>query len=272
MRPGVGGAARPRGIRVLAAAALALSIGLLAVTGSRAETVRQGDLIVSFGGSISPPTLPRAGTAPVGVEVSGRVRSSAGGPPASLRRIALEVNRAGVLDRRGLPVCPLGHILPTSTARALATCGPALVGEGRVRGVIVLPEQPATAFEGRVVAFNGRLPNGHPAILAHLYTVRPAPITFVLAFAIEPGRGQFGTRLVATVPPDTRHTAHITSFTLDLHREFTADGVRHSYLSAGCPAPAGFPGATFPLVRASYSFVGGKTLSSTLTRTCHVGG
>ncbi len=97
----------------------------------------------------------------------------------------------------------------------------------------------------------------------------PAPITFVLAFAIEPGRGQFGTRLVATVPRATRRTAHITSFTLDLRREFTVGGVRHSYLSAGCPAPAGFPGATFPLVRAAYSFVGGKTLSSTLTRTCH---
>jgi hypothetical protein len=252
---------------------LALALALLpAAATSRAETVRQGELIVSFGGSISPRTLPRTGTAPVGVAVSGHVRSDTRGPPASLRRIALEVNRAGVLDRRGLPVCQLAQILPTSTAAALAACGPARVGGGHVKGLIVLPEQPAASFQGTVVAFNGRLPNGRPAILAHLYTVRPAPITFVLAFAIEPGRGQFGTRLVATVPPDTRRTAHITSFTLDLRREFTVDGVRHSYLSAGCPAPAGFPGATFPLVRAAYSFVGGKTLSSTLTRTCHTSG
>ncbi len=272
MRRGVGGASAAIA-RALAGAALALALLLLpAAATTRAETVRQGDLIVSFGGSISPRALPRAGTAPVGVAVSGRVRSETGGPPASLRRIALEVNRAGVLDRRGLAVCPLARILPTSTASALAACGPARVGGGRVKGVIVLPEQPATRFEGRVVAFNGRLPNGHPAILAHLYTTVPAPITFVLAFAIEPGRGQFGTRLVATVPPDTRHSAHITSFTLDLRREFTVGGVRRSYLSAGCPAPAGFPGATFPLVRAAYSFVGGKTLSSTLTRTCHTSG
>jgi hypothetical protein len=254
----------------LVAVAVILALLLLPAAATRAETVRQGDLAVSFGGSISPPTLPRTGTAPVGVEVSGHVRSDAGGPPASLRRIALEVNRAGVLDRSGLPVCPLARILPTSTVAALAACGPALVGGGRVRGVIVLPEQPAAAFEGRIVAFNGRLADGDPAILAHLYTTVPAPITFVLAFAIEPGRGQFGTRLVADVLPDTRRSAHITSFTLDLHRQFTAGGVRHSYLSAGCPAPAGFPGATFPLVRASYSFVGGTTLSSTLTRTCHV--
>jgi hypothetical protein len=267
MRRGAGLAA-PAGTAG-ALVALALVLALMGGPGARAETVRQGDLIVSFGGSISPPTLPRAGTAAVGVEVSGQVRSSDGGTPASLRRIALVVNRAGVLDRDGLPVCPLGRILPTSTANALAACGPSRVGDGRVRGVIVLPEQQATPFEGRVVAFNGRLPDGAPAIFAHLYTTLPAPITFVLAFAIEPGRGQFGTRLVANVPADTRRTAHITSFTLDLRREFSADGAQRSYLSAGCPAPAGFPGATFPLVRAAYSFVGGKTISSTLTRTCH---
>jgi hypothetical protein len=249
--------------------ALALTVLLLSPAATRAETVRQGDLIVSFGGSISPRALPRNGTAPVGVEVSGRVRTGAGGPPPSLRRIALEVNRAGVLDRRGLPVCRLGRILPTSTAGALAACRPARVGGGRVRGAIVLPEQRPTPFSGTVVAFNGRLANGHPAILAHLYTTVPAPITFVLSFAIEPGRGEYGTRLVAVVPRDTRRSAHITSFTLRLRRTFEAAGVQRSYLSAGCPAPAGFPGATFPLVRASYSFVGGKTLSSTLTRTCH---
>jgi hypothetical protein len=249
--------------------ALVSALLLLPAGAGRAETVRQGSLIVSFGGSISPRDLPRAGTAPVGVAISGRIRTGAGAPPPSLRRIVLEVNSAGVLDRRGLPVCPLGRILPTSTAAALGACGPALVGGGHVSGVLVLPEQTATPFEGRVVAFNGLLPNGDPAILAHLYSIVPAPITFVLAFAIEPGRGQFGTRLVATVPADTRRTAHITNFTLRLRRTFEVGEAERSYLSAGCPAPAGFPGATFPLVRASYSFVGGKTLSSTLTRTCH---
>ena len=214
--------------------ALALALLLLpAAATTRAETVRQGDLIVSFGGSISPRALPRTGTAPVGVEVTGHVRTGAGGPPPSLRRIALEVNSAGVLDRRGLPVCPLARILPTSTAVALANCGPAQVGDGHVSGVIVLPEQPPTPFEGRVVAFNGLLPNGDPAILAHLYTAVPAPITFVLSFAIEPGRGRFGTRLVATVPPDTRRTAHITSFALRLRRTFAPGG----------PAAGDAPGA-----------------------------
>jgi hypothetical protein len=234
--------------------------------------VRQGSLQVSFGGSVSPSSLPRTGSTPVAVTIRGHVRALAGGPPPSLRRIAIEVNRVGVLDRVGLPTCPLGRLRASSTADALAACRGALVGEGRVGGVLVLPEQEPTPFGGRVVAFNGRLPDGRPAILAHLFTSRPAPLTFVLAFALGRAHGTFGTRLVATVPARTRRTAHITSFSLRLGRVFSVAGRRRSFLSAGCPAPEGFPSATFPLVRASYGFVGEKTVADTLVRTCHARG
>jgi hypothetical protein len=253
----------------LLGAALACS---LLVTGAGGETVRQGGLQVSFGGSVAPQLLPRAGATPVSVTIRGRVQDLAGGAPPSLRRIAIEVNRLGVLDRGGLPVCPAGRLRAASTADALAACGSALVGEGRVGGVIVLPEQAPSEFGGRVVAFNGRLADGGPAILAQLYTTRPAPLAFVLAFSIAPGDGVYGTRLVATVPEKTRRTAHITSFSLRLHRLFSVDGEPRSYLSAGCPAPEGFTSATFPLLRASYGFVGDKTVADTLVRTCRTDG
>jgi hypothetical protein len=240
--------------------------------GAGGETVRQGTLQVSFGGSVAPQVLPRSGMTPVSVGIRGQVRSLSGGPPPSLRRISIEVNRLGVLDRRGLPVCPAGRLRASTTVAALASCGGAMVGEGRVGGVIVLPEQAASPFAGRVVAFNGRLPDNRPAILAHLYTSRPAPLAFVLAFSLGPGHGTYGTRLVATVPAKTRRTAHITTFSLHLHRVFTVAGEPRSYLSAGCPAPAGFPSVTFPLVRASYGFVGQKTVSDTLVRTCRAQG
>jgi hypothetical protein len=249
-----------------------LSANAFLVGGAGGETVRQGALQVSFGGSVTPQVLPRTGMTPVSVAIQGHVRELSGDPPPSLRRIAIEVNRLGVLDRGGLPVCPATRLQAASTADALAACGPALVGEGRVGGFIVLPEQVPTTFGGRLVAFNGRLPDGRPAILAHLYTTRPAPISFVLAFSLGHGHGAYGTRLVATVPAKTRRSAHITSFSLRLHRVFEVDGERRSYLSAGCPAPAGFPSATFPLVRAAYSFVGEKTVADTLVRTCRTGG
>jgi hypothetical protein len=263
-------------VTILTTGLVALLGGLIGsgflVAGAGGETVRQGGLQVSFGGSVAPRELPRAGAAPVAVAIQGRVKSLTGGPPPSLRRIAIEVNRVGVLDRRGLPVCPAGRLRAATTAAALAACGPALVGEGRVGGVLVLPEQEPSDFGGRVVAFNGRLPDGAPAILAHLFVSRPAPISFVLAFRVSHGHGTFGTRLVATVPAGTRSTAHITTFSLRLRREFEVDGRRRSYLSAGCPAPTGFGSATFPLLRASYAFVGTQTVADTLVRTCRTSG
>ncbi len=267
---------RNRGLVTILTTGLVALLGALIgsgflVGGASGETIRQGALQVSFGGSVAPQALPRTGTTPVSVAVQGRVKALSGGPPPSLRRIAIEVNRLGVLDRRGLPVCPAGRLRASSTAAALETCGPALVGEGRVDGVIVLPEQEPTEFGGRVVAFNGRMPNGSPAVLAHLFVPRPAPLAFLLAFRVERRHGTFGTRLVATVPKQTRQTAHITGFALRLHRTIEAEGERRSYLSAGCPAPAGFGSATFPLLRASYAFVGEQTVSDTLVRTCRAG-
>jgi hypothetical protein len=250
----------------------ALFASAFLVGGAGAETVRQGDLQVSFGGSVAPQVLPRTGRTPVAVAIAGRVRDLAGGPPPSLRRITIEVNRLGVLDRKGLPICPAQRLRAASTADALAACGDAVVGGGGVGGVIVLPEQTPTAFSGRVVAFNGRLPDGRPAILADLYATRPAPLVFILAFSLGRAHGVFGTRLVATVPERTRRTAHITSFSLRLHRDFEAEGRQRSYLSAGCPAPAGFAAATFPLVRTSYGFVGAPTVSETLVRSCRTHG
>lgn len=268
---------RSRGLVTILTTGLVALLGALIgsgflVVGAGGETVRQGALQVSFGGSVTPQALPRTGTTPISVAIRGQVKALTGEPPPSLRRIAIEVNRLGVLDRRGLPVCPAGRLRATSTEAALEACGPALVGEGRVDGVIVLPEQEPTEFGGRVVAFNGRMANGSPAILAQLFVLRPAPLGFLLAFRVQRRHGTFGTRLVATVPKRTRETAHITDFSLNLHRVFPAEGERRSYLSAGCPAPEGFTSATFPLLRASYAFVGEKTVSDTLVRTCRTGG
>jgi hypothetical protein len=251
---------------------LLLATGLAALVAfpAAAEVVQGGDLIVSFDGSISPRALPRTGTVPVGVRVEGRVRRIDRGLPPSLRQISLQINRNGVLDRRGLPSCPLARLQASDSATALAACGPARVGSGLVAGFVVIPEQPPLHFRGRVLAFNGHLSDGRPAILAHLYSPRPLPLTFVLAFAIERTPGTFGTRLVATVPRRTRRLTHVTRFELSLRRVYSAGGARRSYLSAGCPAPAGFPGATFPLARATYRFDGEPGLATTLVRTCHV--
>jgi hypothetical protein len=70
--------------------------------------------------------------------------------------------------------------------------------------------------------------------------------------------------------PTACRGASARRFSLDLHRELTYRGRRHSYLSASCPAPAGFPGATFTFARASLGFADGRTLATTLVRDCRL--
>ena len=249
--------------------ATALALILVLAVPAGAEVAREDGVIVSFGGAVSPRLLPRAGMAPIGVTVSGRVRMGDHRLPPSLRRISLEINRNGVLDNRGLRVCHARRLQPSNSAQALRVCGAARVGSGRIGGKIDIPGQRPFDFVGRVVAFNGRAGGGRPAILAHVYSSSPIALTFVLTFTVERIPGTYGTRLVAVVPKRTRRITHVTSFSLHLRRSYEFNGERRSYLSAGCPAPEGFPGATFPLVRASYDFVGGAQLSSVLVRTCH---
>jgi hypothetical protein len=102
--------------------------------------------------------------------------------------------------------------------------------------------------------------------------VDPLPTTRIIVFHIHRTQGTFGTVLTAALPASANRYGYLKTISLNLHRDFIYRGRRRSYLSAACAAPAGFPGATFPLARASMRFADGRTLASTLTRSCRVRG
>jgi hypothetical protein len=237
--------------------------------GAHGEVVAKGGLFLKFSGGISPDALPRESLAPISISVAGTVRTFAGEGPPSVRRIEIAINRGGQLDVRGLPVCDPADIQPSSTAQARAICGPALVGEGSFDADVAFPEQSAFPSRGHVLAFNA-IVGGRPAILAQVYGGEPASTTRIIVFHIRRSAGTYGTVLTASVPESLDQWGHLTHFDLALHRNFTYRGKQHSYLSAACPAPPGFPGATFPFARAAITFANGRTLSSTLTRSCRV--
>lgn len=253
-------------------AALCAATALLALVAAvAAETIQEGNLRVSVKGGISPRKLPRQGTAPVAVDFSGRISTTNGSSPPQLRRIEIGINRHGRLASRGLPVCRPAEIQPSTTDDALKICGRALVGEGRFSANVLLPEQAPFPSSGKVLAFNARI-GGRPAILAHVYGSEPVPTSHVLPFEIRRARGTFATVLSASLPQVTSDWGYVTGLSMTLHRTYRYRGVRRTYLAAGCPAPQGFPGAVFPLVRAEFSFAGGRTIESVLTRSCGVRG
>lgn len=253
----------------VAAAALAAGCALAAAGGAGAEIVQSGSLRVAVDGGIAPKKLPRERTAPVGVRIAGRITTVGDERLPQLRRIEIGINRHGRVDRRGLPRCPLWRIQPSSTEDALKLCRRALVGRGEFSANVIFPEQSPFPSRGRVLAFNGTF-KGRPAILAHIYGTKPAPTSRVLPFVLRRVPGTFGIQLSASLPRVTSEWGYVTGISITLRRLFRHRGRERSFLSAACPAPAGFPGALFPLARARFDFAGADDLESTLTRGCRV--
>jgi hypothetical protein len=256
-------------MKARAGCAAALAAVLILATGAQAELAQEGNLRVHFDAKVSPKRLPRTGTAPISVSLGGTVSTTDGSQPPALRRFEVAINRSGRLDVKGLPICRREDIQPATTANAMAACGAAKVGVGSFEANVVIPEQSPFPSKGKMVAFNG-VQGGKPVIFAHVYGTEPIPTSFTLPLKISHAKGRFGTVLTASLPNVTSDVAFVTGISLTLGRTFTYSGERHGYLSAGCPAPKGFPGALYPLARTGFSFDGGTALSSTLTRSCRV--
>jgi hypothetical protein len=254
---------RASGLRAALTAAALLLVATVSL--AAAETVQKGSVRVAFDGSITPRKLPRTGSAPVKVSVAAKFSAAKGRPPAQLTVITIAINRYGSLDTVGLPVCRIEDIQPATTEKALEECRGSLVGQGQFAATAALSKQGSFPSAGKLYAFNGTF-NGHPAILAHVYGTEPLPTSFTLPFVISKAHGTFGTVLKAKIPAS--EDSYITKIALNLQRSFTYRGQKHSYASAGCPAPRGFKTAVFSFAKATFSFAKGPRLSSTLTRSC----
>jgi hypothetical protein len=241
---------------------VAVLSGALLLSRALAEVAQKGGVRVSVTGSMSPTKLSRQSATPVAVSIAGHITPTTPGALPKLEAIAIAINSHGTLRNREIPPCRLGHISPSTTTEAMAACRPSLIGEGRFSADVKIPEQSPFPSTGKVLAFNGRL-RGKPAIFAHIYGTQPVPTSYVLPFLIGKGHGDYGTTLVASLPNVTGEWGYVTGISLDLEPRF---------LSATCPAPAGFSAAVFPLMKTSFGFADGLNLTSTLTRNCKVQG
>ena len=223
---------------------------LLGAGVAQGELSQKGNLRISFDGNFSPRSLPRDRPAPVTVSVEGRDRNHRRQPPAAVRRIEIALNRHGRLSSHG----PAGLHQPVAAVdqhadrpRTLpAGAGRAWALRRRSRVPKPGPDFRPTARYWPSTAGSG----GKPALLLHLYMTTPVQTTFVLPLKISRnGKGQFGTVLSAQIPTLAGGLGSVTEIDLKIGREYTYRGQPRSYISASCAAPAGFPGAVFPLAK-----------------------
>jgi hypothetical protein len=250
---------------------IALALAALALAGpASAELTQQGKLLVGFNGGLSPKRLPRNKPAPVAVKVEGDIKTTQGAPLPQLRTITVAINRAGRLYDKGLPTCNVDAIQPATEAEAQTLCHRSIVGTGHVSLQAHIQGQHSFPVEGKLLAFNGPKKHGRKIVLAQVYSDDP-PGAFVLTFTLKKQPGLFGTVMSTTLPAEAMGWAYLTHFDMTLDRSYRHKGVVHSYVSAACSAPAGFPGAVFPFAKASFGFAGGQKLRTTVVRSCRVG-
>jgi len=250
--------------------ALALAALGLAVPAA-GEVSQQGHLVTTFESELAPKTLPRKALAPVAVRVAGDFKTTKGAKLPQLRTISVAINSAGRLYDKGLPTCRLATIQPATEAAAQSLCHKAIVGGGHVTVQVHIENQASFAVKGNLLAFNGPTRHGQKLILAQVYAKDP-PGAFVLTFRLKRGPGLFGTVMSTSLPASARGWAYLSHFDMTLDRRYRYRGKARSYISAACAAPAGFPGAVFPLAKARYGFANGQTLKTTVVRSCKVGG
>jgi len=232
--------------------------------------IQEGNVRIAVLSQILPYKLPREGTAPIAVFVSGHLSEPHGGIPPQLQQMTVEVNKHGLLQSKGLPSCPLARIQPASTQRALDACGDALIGSGQFWAHIVLPDQGAYPTHGRLLIFNGRQ-KGKPVIFTHIFTANPFFSSFVIPFTIQKiQKGAYGTKLTASLPQALGDWGYVDRIKLTLKRKYTYKGHQLSYFNAGCPAPKGTKRTVFPLALASFAFGEGLSMSAKVEKACGV--
>ena len=250
--------------------ALLTIVGLLGAGLAQAELSQEGNVRISFSGGFSPHALPRNELAPVTIDVKGAIGTTDGTHPPAVRRVEIAINRHGRLSTEGLPACSGPRLQATSTETALARCRSALVGRGSFAANVEFPSTVPVLATGTMLAFYGKS-NGKEALLLHLYAKAPVRTTFVLPLIISNKGGElFGTVLSAKIPTLAGGLGSVTQIDLKVGRTYTYRGQRRSFISASCPAPAGFPGAVFSLARGTFYFADGKKIETTLSRDCRV--
>jgi hypothetical protein len=238
----------------------------LTAASAQGERIRDGDVIVSLDGKLSPLVLPRDRPAPVSVRLRAGVEAAGEAALPRVTGIEFGLPGAATVRTKGLPTCPLRAIRDATRARALAVCGKALVGRGRLLAQVNLPNQDPFVTKARVLAFNGRI-GGTRAIVVHAFSPRPLSVT-VLPFFFGKDKGLFGTRLSARIGPSLGPWPRLARLEMTIGRRYVYRGRSVGYLSASCPLPKQQTAGYISLARVRFDFAGRAPLTTEITRTC----
>lgn len=224
-----------RNRKVVAIAATLIAVLAIGIAGARAVVIEAGTMVLRIEGGVSPRALPKDELAPVTLHGSGALKTIDGSHPPALRAGSIDADRDLVVNARGLPNCTIGQLRATTTKRAEAVCGDAIVGSGSATVEVAFPEQPPFRSTGPLVIFNAGERNGAVTLIGHAYVSVPAPTAVVgTAEITRVNKGPFGLHAEIEVPPIAGGAGSVIAAKIKLGRTYTFKGKRRSLFSGRC--------------------------------------
>jgi hypothetical protein len=191
----------------------------------------QPPLQFDFDGGFTPKQLPKRTFAPLALQVSGMIVVGDGQVPPPLREMTIDIDRNGVLDASGLPICPFRELKANDTDAIRRVCARSLVGTGMAH--IGVPQK--APVQAILSLFNGGVSKGVTKLLVQGVPASGASEPIVTAMKIRPiAKGRYGSEAVLEVPPILEGSGSVLDFNLRINRRFTLQGRQHSYLAARC--------------------------------------
>jgi hypothetical protein len=221
--------------KLLAMVALgaALAIGIAALAGAASTTIRAGNLILTFGGNVSPKQMPRNDYVPVRSSIFARIKTSDGTHPSALREAVVDIDRDVKINARGLPICKAGQLEARNTVAAKKVCGRTVLGSGDAHVEIAFPEQRPIRIASPLTVFNGGEGGSKVKLLIHVFITVPVPAAIVTRVTIQ--RRGSGVDAIARVPVIAGGSGSTLDFAFKLGRSFSFRGRRVGYIEAKCP-------------------------------------
>jgi hypothetical protein len=210
-----------------------LSLGVTAIASAVETTLRAGNLIVTFGGNISPKKLPKSKYVPITSNIYGKVKTSDGTHPSAFREVVVDVDKDLKVNVKGYPVCKAGQLEARDTKAAMKVCGKTVLGKGNAHVEIAFPEQKPITIASPLTVFNGGEKGGKVKLLIHIFVTVPAPAAVVTDVTIT--RKGSGIHSIAKVPVVAGGSGSGLDFNFNLGKTYTYKGKKVGYFEARCP-------------------------------------
>jgi hypothetical protein len=222
-----------RNLMLALALAAVLSLGVAAIASAVTTTLRAGNLIVTFGGNLSPKKLPKSSYVPVTANIFGKVKTSDGTHPSALREVVLDVDKDFKVNVKGYPACKAGQLEARDTKAAMRVCGDTVLGKGNAHVEIAFPEQKPIIVASPLTVFNGGEKGGKVKLLIHIFVTVPAPAAVVTDVTIS--RKGSGLHSIAKVPVVAGGSGSGLDFNFNLGKTYSYKGKKVGYFEARCP-------------------------------------